>query len=355
MLQKEQGYRPVLQFVAIGKGALKPGRTYDDPYKGYNRLVAEYKQGIKHYDSMPMMIKTAFKINEDDLAREMFKDHLNYASTLNENERYTRGNLELWSSILLKPDSKVLQFFLKDFNKIDQVMGQKGFSTGVIDNTIQARIVDSFFRMQKGVTTTITGKKLPNSEIMFMRLPIRKDGKIEPDNVEADWKQLKKMIGEHFDKEYTERNVYKAKLRWYSQHQNEKSVPKTYFSYLDKFPPQDLRKEYESINQHCWNTFLYVSDKNTLKKALAWMEKIIQHGDSDNRHLDTYANILYKLGHVKEAIEWEEKVATSTSPDVYINRFSQKLEENKYRPVIEKMKKGEPTYLEQGAIWIKEK
>jgi thioredoxin-related protein len=355
IVQKEQGYRPVKEFVNVGEAALRPGKTYDDPYQSYNRLVAEYKQGIKHYDSLPMMIKTAFQINEGDLAREMFWDHFNYASALKENERYTKQNIELWSSISLKANSKVLQFFLKDADKIDQVMDQKGFSTKTIDKTIQNTIVDSFYRMQKGFTTTNTGKKVPNSEIMFMKLPIKVDGKIEPDNVEADWNTLNKMIRKHFSKEYTIRNVYMAKLGWYSKHQNEESVSKTYFSHLDKFPPQDLRKGYEIINQFCWQTFLYVNDKNLLKKALAWMDKIIQHGDSNDRHLDTYANILYKLGRVKEAIEWEEKAASSKSPDIYKNRFQEKLPNNKYLAVIEKMKKGEPTYLEQGAIWIKEK
>lgn len=348
ILQKEEGYRSKEKLIAIGKEILTPGKTYEDPFKEYKKLVSEYKQGIKHYDSMPYMIRTAGKLNDNDLAREMFKDHLNYVSTLNENERYTKQNIELWFSILLKVDSKALQFFIKDSIKIDQVVGQKGFSTMAIDKTIQGRIVDSFFRIQKGETTIITGKKVPNSEIMFMWLPTREDGKIEPDYVEADWKKLKKMISKHFSQDYVARNVFTAKISWYWKHQNMEGVAKTYFSQLAKYPPIDLVKEYDMINEICWQTFLYSNDRKLLQKALAWMDKIIQQGANQPNKIDTYANLLYKLGQTNEAIEWEEKA--------YNIRISKgEGIDNTYKNVIEKMKKGEPTYLKKGAIWPKDK
>jgi hypothetical protein len=71
------------------------------------------------------------------------------------------------------------------------------------------------------------------------------------------------------------------------------------------------------------------------------MGKIIQHGANSDDYFDTYANLLYKLGHTKEAIEWEEK-AVKLKPD-----------EKTFTKTLEQMKKGEPTYLDQGAIWIK--
>lgn len=348
-LYKIEGYTPVQPFVDTAKLVLTNGTEYNDPYIEYRALVKEYKQGIKHYNRMPYMIQIAFKLHDDDLAREMFKDHLNYASTLNENERYTKDNIFLWSSMLLKIDSKALQFFLKDNSKIDQVMGQKGWSVNVVNGTIQGRIVDSFFRMQKGMTTTITGDKVSNSEIMFMNLPQRKDGKIEPDYVEADWKKLEKMIRKYFSEEYATKNVYLAKIRWYNQHQNKTSYTKTYFDQLDKYSPADLAHESGLINQAAWETFLYANDKNLLKKALEWMDKIIQHGNNGPGDLDTYANLLYKLGQIEEAIRWEEKAVNITATAIGNKNIL-----NEFKPTLEKMKKGEPTYLDKGAIWTKQ-
>jgi thioredoxin-related protein len=338
-LYKIEGFRPVQKFLDTAKLVLTNGTVYNDPYKEYRTLVSEYKQGIKHYDRMPYMSRMARKLGDTALEKQLFKEHLEYASGLSEAERYTKENIELWYSFVLKLDSKALQFFLKDYKKIDQVMGKNGFSKEAVNNTIQVRIVDSFFRMQKGETTTITGKKVPNSEVMFMSLPGRRDHKIEPDLVEADWKKLKKMICEHFSEEYAIKNVYLARRRWYQQHQNMTSYTKTYFDELDEYPPTNLANEYVPINEFAWDTFLYVNDKKLLKKALEWMGKIIQHGDNEDGHLDTYANLLYKLGRIKQAIEWEEK-AVKLSP-----------KDKSFPKTLEQIKRGEPTYLDQGAIW----
>jgi thioredoxin-related protein len=342
ILYKIEGYRPAQKFVDTAKLILEKGTIYNDPYKEYRELVKDYKEGIKHYDRMPYMINTAFKLHDDDIARELFKDHLNYASTLSENARYTKENIGLWSSIILKLDSKALHFFLKDYDKIDMVMGYKGWSENVVFKTIKGRIIDSFYRMQTGLTTTITGAKIPNSEIMFMRLPARADGKIAPDFVEADWKRLKKMIRKYFSEDVTTKSVFKAKMSWYAQHQNWAGYSKTFFSQLDKYPPKDFdRDAIDLINQGSWLTFLYVNDKNLLNKALGWMEKIIKHGANQSNWLDTYANLLYKLGHINEAIQWQEK-AIKLSPN-----------DKSLSMTLEQIKKGESTYLDQGAIWLK--
>ncbi len=62
---------------------------------------------------------------------------------------------------------------------------------------------------------------------------------------------------------------------------------------------------------------------------------------------DTYANLLYKLGRVSEAIIWEQKAL-----DDLANESGQYWEKRKleYQIVIEKMKKREPTYVEQGSL-----
>ena len=72
------------------------------------------------------------------------------------------------------------------------------------------------------------------------------------------------------------------------------------------------------------------------------MDKLIQNGANQANMLDTYVNLLYKLGQIKEAIDWEEKAG--------------KLSHNNksFAKALEQIKKGEPTYLKQGAIiWLK--
>src|ERR1044072_1528595 len=178
---------------------------------------------------------------------------------------------------------------------------------------------------------------------MFLKLPVRKDGKIEPDFAEADWKVLEKMIRIHFKKDYVQRNVLTARMRWYTMHQNMAGATKMYFIQLDKWPPENLDLE---LNQVAWQTFLYVNDKKVLKKSAMWMKKLIEQKSGRHELLDTYANLLYKLGRTAKAIEWEEKALSATNK---INERKMKT----YQNVITQMKKGEPTYIDEGAIWLK--
>lgn len=353
MVYKGQGFAPVQDFISMANVALTPGNVYHDPYLEYQNLVSEYKKGIKHYDRMADMIKTAFKLNNGDFARELLKDHVNYASTVSEKERYTKGNIDVWSSFILKPDSKAFAFFLKDGDKIDKVMNQKGYSRDIVDKAIQARIVDSFFHMQKGETMTPGGVKVPNSEIMFHQLAVRADGKPgEPDYVEADWKELENMIRKYFNSDYAKRNVLTARYKWYEQHQNRVGALKAYFARLAKWPPDKLEI---GTNDFAWHTFLYSNDKELLKEASKWQGKLIQQWPGRAEILDTYANLFYKLGRTEEAIQWEEKALNIMLTAVSNGHKSDTIEDDikTYKDVIEKMKKGEPTYLEEGAIWIK--
>lgn len=62
------------------------------------------------------------------------------------------------------------------------------------------------------------------------------------------------------------------------------------------------------LNDHAWTIFTHCSDPKILETALQWSkltfenEKIKEPG-----FIDTYANILYKLGKKEEALTWEKK------------------------------------------------
>jgi hypothetical protein len=50
--------------------------------------------------------------------------------------------------------------------------------------------------------------------------------------------------------------------------------------------------------------------------------------------IDTYANILYKLGKKEEAISWEEKAVTLVG----------EADKKSYQETLDKMKRGEKTW-----------
>ena len=50
--------------------------------------------------------------------------------------------------------------------------------------------------------------------------------------------------------------------------------------------------------------------------------------------MDTYSNLLHKVGKTKEAIEWQEKAIAAVD----------EASKAEYQATLEKMKKGEPTW-----------
>jgi hypothetical protein len=87
------------------------------------------------------------------------------------------------------------------------------------------------------------------------------------------------------------------------------------------------------INSACWNIFQNIDDKATLKKAATWSKKSLAISNNNPSYLDTYANLLYKSGNVKEAIKIQTEAISKAGDD------KKSLEET-----LEKMKKGEKTW-----------
>ncbi len=89
-----------------------------------------------------------------------------------------------------------------------------------------------------------------------------------------------------------------------------------------------------------------------LNAAIKFMSNAVKSNRSKEfttkNHWDTYANLLYKAGRVKEAISWQEKtieaVAAQQNPF-----YDKKLEA--YKTTLDQMKRAEPTGVDQGAIW----
>lgn len=69
-----------------------------------------------------------------------------------------------------------------------------------------------------------------------------------------------------------------------------------------------------TLNDWAWLVFQHSKDSVILNIALSWSKRAVQMSNMlDPADCDTYANLLYKLGHSEEAINWEKK-AVSMAP-----------------------------------------
>jgi hypothetical protein len=122
--------------------------------------------------------------------------------------------------------------------------------------------------------------------------------------------------------------LLRAKSLHYFNQQDWRSFVAAADEYISKYG-QYIKTE--ELNKFAWTVFEGVGDKDLLSKAADWSKLSIKQKE-DPQYMDTYANLLHKIGRSDEAIKLEEKaVALSGGND-------------ELKQTLEKMKRGEPTW-----------
>ncbi|MNL21415.1 hypothetical protein D3C87_1427030 [compost metagenome] len=107
----------------------------------------------------------------------------------------------------------------------------------------------------------------------------------------------------------------------------------------DKFQPAVLAymKKYgtevnaEMLNNFAWAVFENCKDPDCVASALAWSKRSVDETkEKEPMFLDTYANLLYKLGKKNEAIAMQQKAVDLVPAD----------KKGEYQATLDKMKKG---------------
>jgi tetratricopeptide (TPR) repeat protein len=149
------------------------------------------------------------------------------------------------------------------------------------------------------------------------------------ENKTPDWKKLMTIIKAKYNNEYADRIVIIAKKRWYGTQKDYEAFCRYTVEYMDKYGL--VSSTDWDWNENAWMIFKFSKDKGKLEKALQWSNKAVNINPSAN-WMDTYANILYKLGKKAHAIRWEQVAAKldQNDPEIQAN--------------LTKMKNGEPTW-----------
>jgi thioredoxin-related protein len=324
IVDKQIGFKEVKDFIALGQNAIVPGKVYEDPYAEYSHFIVEYKNGKRDYDRYPEMIIVADKLHENDFSNRLMKELSDYVSTLSRKDRYTKEKIEMWNRFTFSSNSQVFRFFYQDGKLIDKVMDKKGYSDKFIDKTIQSEVVAPFFDEQnKSKSVAMSGPYLSNATGRSL---------VQFDSSEADWTKIEKEIKKRFNTECARRNVLTARMEWYKRHGNWLPYLKFTLEYLNRY----WSLKYDGpwgINSYAWEAFLYTTDKKIINEYIKWMKRSVESNTS-SAVFDTYANLLYKAGRTKDAIEWETKAMN------LVDGKGKKL----YKQVVEQMQKGESTY-----------
>jgi hypothetical protein len=199
------------------------------------------------------------------------------------------------------------------------------FSSKIVDEIIQKEIVDSLLG------------KLGNFTPLL--LVMRKDAP-PPSAPEPDWRHIHRIIKKKYNKEYADRNLLAAKIRWYGSYENLEGFLDNYIEKREKFGSDTTTWNDDwGVNEAAWLVFLYRRDSKSLNIAIKWIEGVIRRGFFTEWPLyDTYANLLYKSGRTADAIEWEEKAIRAA------NENDDQYSAEAFKKTLKKIKSHIPTW-----------
>jgi len=323
LIHKEEGYKNVSDFLDIGKEATKPGKKYVDEYLRYDQLVSSYKHGIKDYSTMLYMFNTAVVLGDSFLVRSLLNEYYKYLLTSGDSMVYSKANIEFIATYTRSTKNKMFNLFLKDAHMIDSIMERPGYSKRISDKLIQ------------------------NTELnRILQPPSSRNDTIEP-----VWNDLILAIQKKYNLEVARRVVFDAKVKWYgnrlqfNDHSNLLRYMATFIENVVAYGTDttDLMEDLD-LNAFCWEiVFKHSYNETQINTAIKLMEGVVRRflnrpDCPPDQYFDTYANLLYRVGRVKEAIKWEEQAIKSAI------EWKRDFKLEAYYQVLNDMENGRPTW-----------
>ncbi|HMG68728.1 MAG TPA: thioredoxin fold domain-containing protein [Chitinophagaceae bacterium] len=148
-------------------------------------------------------------------------------------------------------------------------------------------------------------------------------------NPEPNWGKIFKKIQKKYGIQFAGYSISLAKYNWYSFKGNHREAFKSWVLLFDKYG-KSISSAWD-LNNAAFMTFLKSKDTAELKVALSWSERAVCM-EPVPYWMDTYANLLYKLGQSNNALKWETIAVKLDPGDKILNK------------VLNEMKNGEPTW-----------
>jgi len=269
-------------FIARSKEAL-------DPSKQYYVQLAKYEQGNRDEAFLRSFASAALNAYDAKTAQAVSQE---YFAT--QKDLFTKDNLDMLAKFTRTSKDKGFAIFLNESAKADKILGA-GKSEAIV----------------RGIVT---------NEEVYPKL-------FSKDAPAPDWKVLQSDLAAKYPKIAGEL-IAKSKVIYYTNKKDAENTVNSIVAYMKQYSgkasPMDL-------NQFAWTIFESCKDMKCVEDALEWSKRSFAENQDPN-FMDTYANLLYKLGRKDEAIAVQEK-AVSLAKD------KKPLEET-----LNKMKKGEKTW-----------
>lgn len=277
-------------FIAKTKEALNPETQY-------YTLLEKYQKGKKDSGFLHRLTTAALNAYDMPTASKAANDYIATQPNL-----YTKTNLSLLKDVTQNSNDKGFQIMLNNADKVDAVMG-KGTADAVVQNII----------MQEDVFPLLFPKRVASPK----------------DLVEPNWSDIDKAVQTKYSAQAPAISAY-SKVLFYMYKQDWDKFGPAVVSYMKSYSENASN---EQLNQFAWTVFQNCSDETCLQNALEWSKRSFANNNTPG-FMDTYANILYRLGKKDEALQWEQKAMDAAADG----------DKAGYGEVIEKMKRGDKTW-----------
>lgn len=268
-------------FIAKAQKALKPETQY-------YTLLKKIEAGNPSPETLREVVSVAEEAYDEENASKFAAAYL-----ATQKDMYTKANLEFLSKYTKDSKSKGFELILKDPKKVDAVLG-KGKADEVLSSVI---LKENIYPGLRTATANIDSL-IAAASAKYPAVDISK------------YTDLLRV------------QYYLGTKRW------------------DKFQPAVLgyMKKYgtevkaEMLNNFAWAVFENCKDADCIASALAWSKRSVEETqEKEPMFLDTYANLLYKMGKKDEAITMQQKAVNLVPGE----------KKAEYQTTLDKMKKGE--------------
>jgi len=301
-------------------GFLSTVKTVLDSTKNVDGQIKSFENGQLQVQHVLELVATLKKIGRnDDAIRAAAYYKTNYLDKLSEDSLLNKSHLDFIDQYinLSSIRDKFFSLIYNNPDKVDNLLGKKRWSSDFVDYVIRFKEIEP--RLWKNDVAITT---------------------------DPDWKIISRTISSQFDKPRIERLIMDAKYDFYFKQKSWKKAAEAYIEKrkLVEIDTSDVMAII-GINQVSWNLyFLHIENRKMLRQAAEWMEITVKISPEKDinwaPHMDTYANLLYKSGRVKKAIEIETKVIAY----IKASKQEEELDMRGYEETLMKMRKGERTW-----------
>lgn len=338
-------------FIDLARDALNPSKQYPT-------LINHWRDHIN--DSAYLRLALISSLNIRD-KRNLIEIGESYIKSLK--DPLTKENIPLFCQLLAfnnSMNSELVQLFIRHASPIDARMDDPWFVERLLTNMIfRKEITPLLARGEtpinwKNISSQLisTYPTLNGEELVSLSTSLFRDAIISEINTRikntdtlVNWDKLSAELNirfpEYDDLDFIildqEANYFADKGLW-------KECEHAAVLLLDHYCD---RLDLYHLNNIAWDYFFsHFNDRNVLIKAVKCMKRSMDKtaaNDIECNDLDTYANLLYKTGKRKEAMDWENKAI-----EMGMMQKTNPGNLTEFRNNLEKMNKKQPTW-DQGS------